>query len=258
MRRITSLSATGALIACVVLAGCGTTVTGARREGPAPTATVKPRSTAAPAIASNPAALATMVRKDSAVSASVRQALTPCDDDDYPVFTDSGDLTAGDGPDLVVNVMTCGDGLGLAAYVYRMVGGKYQNVFSDERAGVYGSVDKGRLEIIHEVYKSDDPVAYPSGEEQDTYTWDGRTFVQVARTYQDYSAKTPTASPEPTSTDPLPLPSSDPVDPDLPGVTSPTDGAGSASPTAGSGPSARGGTAADNGGATSTAPGGGR
>lgn len=256
MRRITSLTAVGALTcACVAVAGCGTTVTGARREGPAPTATVKPRSTQAPAIASDPVALATMVRKDTSISARVRQALAPCDDDDYPVYTDSGDLTSGDGPDLVVNVMTCGDGLGLAAYVYRMIDGKYRNVFSDEHAGVYGSVDKGRLAVIHEVYRSDDPVAYPSGEEEDVYTWEGNRFVEVSRTYQDYSAKDPTASPEPTSTEPLPVPSSYPIDPGLP-----TDTASPAAvePSSGSGAAARGGTAAPDGVATSTAPRGAR
>ncbi|SEO77816.1 hypothetical protein [Actinacidiphila rubida] len=220
MRRIASLTAASALTcACVVVAGCGSSVTGARREGPAPTETVKPRSTTAPAIAANPAALATMIRKDSSVSADVREDLTPCDDDDYPMDTDAGDLTAGDGPDLVVNVMTCGDGLGVASYVYRMVDGKYQNVFADEHTGVYGTVDSGKLQVIHEVYRSDDPVAYPTGEESATYVWRGNQFVQVARTYQDYGAKTPTASPEPLATDPVPVPDATPVDPDLPSAT---------------------------------------
>ncbi|MCL2552139.1 MAG: hypothetical protein FWE75_08360 [Actinomycetia bacterium] len=228
MRRIASLTTAVALICvCAVVAGCGTSVTGARREGPAPTETVKPRSTTAPAIAADPAALATMIRRDTAVSPDVREDLTPCNDDDYPMDTDSGYLTSGDGPDLVVNIMTCGDGLGVASYVYRKVGGKYQNVFADEHTGVYGTVDSGRLQVIHEVYRSDDPVAYPTGEESTTYVWRGTQFVQIARTYQDYGAKTPTASPEPLATDPLPVPDSDPLDPDLPSQ-SPTDGASSA------------------------------
>jgi hypothetical protein len=207
----------GALVcACAMVAGCGTTVTGARREGPASPVTVKPRSTAAPAIASDPQALASMVRKDTSVSADVREDLTPCDSDDYPMDTDSGDLTSGDGPDLVVNVTTCGDGLGIASYVYRMIDGKYLNVFADERSPVYGSVEDGRLQIVHEVYKTDDPVSYPTGEESVTYVWRGNHFIEVGRAFQDYDGASPSTSPEPLSTDPAPLPDADPLDPDLP------------------------------------------
>lgn len=220
MRRIAPIATAGALVCVsVVVVGCGTDGTGARKEGPAPTATVKTPSTAAPAIASDPAALASMVRKDTSVSADVREDLTPCVGDDYPMDIDAGDLTAGAGPDLVVNVTTCGDGLGVAAYVYRMIGGKYQNVFADERPPVYGSVDGSRLEIIHEVYKTDDPVSYPTGQESITYAWKNDHFVQIARAYSDFDAKTPTASPEPTSTDPAPLPPSIPLDPGLPSTT---------------------------------------
>ncbi|NUS13292.1 MAG: hypothetical protein HOY69_18130 [Streptomyces sp.] len=141
------------------------------------------------------------------------------DDDDYPVAIDSGDLTSGDGPDLVVNVTTCGNGLGVAAYVYRMVNGKYLNVFADERPPVYGSVTDGQLEIIHEVYKVGDPVSFPTVQESVRYAWRGGRFVQVAREYADFGSKTPTVVPEPTSTDPAPRPDADPVDPDLPTAT---------------------------------------
>jgi hypothetical protein len=218
VRRITPIATGGAMV-CVCLvaaAGCGTATTGARREGPAPTATVKTPSTSTPAIASDPAALAGMVRRDTSVSADVREDLAPCVGDDYPMDTDAGDLTSGDGPDLVVNVTTCGDGLGVAAYVYRMIGGKYQNVFADERPPVYGSVEDGHLQIIHEVYKSDDPLTYPTGQEATTYAWQGNRFVEVARTYSDFTRKSPSASPEPTSTEPVPQPASTPLDPGLP------------------------------------------
>lgn len=147
-----------------------------------------------------------MVRRDSSVSQGVREDLTPCAGDDYPMATDTGDLTAGDGPDLVVNVTTCGDGLGVAAYVYRMVNGKYQNVFADERPPVYGSVEDGQLQIIHEVYKVDDPVSYPTGQESVLYAWRDGRFVQVARNYADFGAPTPTVRPEPTSTEPAAAP----------------------------------------------------
>ncbi|WP_327289392.1 hypothetical protein [Streptomyces sp. NBC_01198] len=239
MRRIRpGTAAMGALTcACVVVTGCGTSGTGARREGPAPTAGVKSPSTAvAPAIARDPRALATMVRRDSSVSQGVRQDLTPCSGDSYPMATDAGDLTAGDGPDLVVNVTTCGDGLGVAAYVYRMVNGKYQNVFADERPPVYGSVEDGQLQIIHEVYKVDDPVSYPTGQESVLYAWRDGRFVQVSRSYADFGEPTPTVRPEPTSTEPVPRPDSDPLDPELPtvsaGATAPAPAPTTATPVA--------------------------
>lgn len=219
MRRIRpGTVAMGALTcACVVVTGCGTTGTGARKEGPAPSPSVRRQATAAaPAIARDPRALATMVRRDSSVSAGVRKDLTPCPGADYPMATDTGDLTAGDGPDLVVNVTSCGDGLGVAAYVYRMVKGKYQNVFADERPPVYGSVEGGQLQIIHEVYKVDDRVSYPTGQESVLYVWRDGSFVQVSRSYADFGAPTPTVRPEPTSTEPVPRPDSDPLDPELP------------------------------------------
>lgn len=235
MRRVASLTTAGALTcACVVVAGCVTgcgTETGARKEGPAPSATVKTPSTAAPAIASQPAALAAMMRRDTSVGAEVREDLTPCAGAGYPLDADAGDLTAGDGADLVVNVTTCGEGLGIAAYVYRMIAGKYQNVFADEKAPVYGSVENGRLEIVHEVFDSDDPVAYPIGEESRTYTWRGNHFVEVARSYTDLTPASPSPSPEPVSTEPVPLPSSKPLDPQLPSASpTPAPSSGSASP----------------------------
>ncbi|WP_052398150.1 hypothetical protein [Streptomyces sp. NRRL F-5123] len=152
------------------------------------------------------------------------------DPDDYPVSIDSGNLTAGDGPDLVVNVTTCGNGLGVAAYVYRMVKGKYQNVFADERPPVYGSVEGGQLEITHEVYEMNDPMSSPVGQESVTYAWRGGRFVQVAREYADFGSKMPTVVPEPTSTDPAPQPDSDPLDPGLPSATA-SQAAPSAQPT---------------------------
>jgi hypothetical protein len=222
VRRIALTAGAGAL-ACLAAAGCGTTVTGARREGPAPSATVKAPDTAAPALADDPAALAGMVRRDRSVSAEVREDLVPCtadpSDTQYPLATDSGDLTSGDGPDLVVNVTTCGDGLGIAAYVYQMSGTRYRCVFADEKSPVYGSVIDGRLQIVHEVYRTDDAVAYPTGEQSVTYAWRDDHFLQVARSYSDFRAKSPTAKPEPTSTEPAPRPKAELLDPELPSKT---------------------------------------
>lgn len=197
MRRLAALIAVAvALCLLTALAGCRTG-TGARREGPAPLQTLKAEPSPAPSIAGDPVALAKLVKKDTQnVSQEVREDLAPCAGDEYPVDTSSGDLTSGDGPDLIVNVATCGDGMGIASYVYRMIDGQYQNVFADEQPPVFGSADNGKLEIIRQVYKGDDQVCCPSGQEALTYVWKGTKFVQVERTYTDYRDALPSPAPE--------------------------------------------------------------
>ncbi|MCZ4120740.1 hypothetical protein [Streptomyces sp. H39-S7] len=197
MRRLAALIAVAvAMCLLTALAGCRTG-TGARREGPAPLQTLRAEPSPAPSIAGDPAALAKLVKKDTRnVSAEVREDLAPCAGDEYPVDTSSGDLTSGEAPDLIVNVATCGDGMGIASYVYRMIDGQYQNVFADEQPPVYGSAENGRLEIIRQVYKGDDQVCCPTGQEALTYVWKDTRFVQVERTYTDYGDALPTPMPE--------------------------------------------------------------
>lgn len=200
MRRLSPVAVT-AFCLLVALTGCRNG-TGARPEGQAATKAVRHSADTRPAIADDSAALARIVKKDPKADAEIRRQLVPCAGDDYPVDTDAGVLTGGDGPDLVVNVTTCDDGLGVASYVYRLVDGRYENIFADEQPPVYGSVADGKLEIIREVYKSDDPVLYPTGQETVTYVWQEDRFVSVARTYADYAeqpAPPETASATPTA-----------------------------------------------------------
>lgn len=219
MRRIAPIATAGALVCvCLTAAGCGTTATGARKEGPAATASGKPQPAKVPAIVSNTVALAHLVRRDTSVSADVREDLNPCVGGQYPMDAEAGNLTSGDGPDLVVNITACADGMGLAAYVYRMIDGKYENVFADDRPPVTASVDGGRLQVIHGVYRSDDLPSNPTGAEQITYAWEGNRFVEVARSFSDFSKTNPTESPEPTSAATMPAPSASPIDPDPPHV----------------------------------------
>lgn len=202
--------------ACVAVSGCDADGTGARGEGPAPSATAASTSIGVtPAIARNPRAMAIMISSDTSVSAQVRKNLAPCGDDHYPVVTATGYLTASDGPDLVVNVTECQGGIGLGAYVYRLVGGKYQNVFTDERPPVYGNVVSGKLQIVHDVYSADDPDWLPTGEESAVYSWHTSGFVETAHVFTDYGGKTPIERPEPTSTEPAPLPARELLDPAL-------------------------------------------
>ncbi|MEU5642855.1 hypothetical protein [Streptomyces milbemycinicus] len=89
----------------------------------------------------------------------------------YPIDVAYGRLTGSTAADLVVNVMTCTEGFGLGSYVYRKVGGTYENVFADERPPVYADTTKGNLRVTKLVYASNDSVCCPSSEDVTTYRW---------------------------------------------------------------------------------------
>lgn len=89
----------------------------------------------------------------------------------YPIDVAYGRLTGSAASDLVVNVMTCTEGFGLGSYVYRKVGGTYENVFADERPPVYADTTKGSLRVTKLVYASNDSVCCPSSEDVTTYRW---------------------------------------------------------------------------------------
>ncbi|MCF3964011.1 hypothetical protein L1885_20560 [Streptomyces fuscigenes] len=61
-----------------------------------------------------------MLRADPRVSDRVKSSLRPCGSDSYPVNTSYGDLTGGSQPDIVINVTTCKDSIGIGTYVYRV------------------------------------------------------------------------------------------------------------------------------------------
>ncbi|MDQ0795713.1 hypothetical protein [Streptomyces sp. B1I3] len=174
-------------------AGCSTGGTGTRDEGPAgsqPVAQVTsshtvPSGTAKPA----PRVDAVMlVKGDPQVSRQLRNDLRPCTGDEYPVDTSYGTLTDGPAADVVVNVMTCGDSVGVGTYVYRRrEDGSYENVFSAEVPAVYGTIDRGDLVVTTQVYGSKDTVAYPSGEDVITYRWATGRFTETDRVHNDFN-----------------------------------------------------------------------
>ncbi|MFE7464013.1 hypothetical protein ACFU6R_07895 [Streptomyces sp. NPDC057499] len=172
--------------------GCSTGGTGTRDEGPAgtqPVAQVTPSgeasSSARPAARVDPVAL---LKGDPRVSERVRTDLKPCTGSDYPVDTSYGTLTGGSVADVVVNVMTCADSVGVGTYVYRREGsGSYRNVFAIEQPAVYGTIDRGDLVVTTQVYEKKDAVAYPSGEEVITYRWAGSRFSEHDRVHNDFN-----------------------------------------------------------------------
>lgn len=185
---MTALAAIG-----LFLTACATGGTGARDEGPAGGEAVA-KGPATPAPAPSPARTSKrvdaveLVRDDPEVGPSVKSALSkPCVGDEYPVDVSYGDLTGGTDDDVVVNVMTCGDAVGIGSYVYREESGRYENVFKTEEPPVYAEIDRGDLVVTQQLYKKGDPMSYPSSEEVITYGWTTTHFTEESRTHNDYS-----------------------------------------------------------------------
>ncbi|MDX3235596.1 hypothetical protein PV392_07845 [Streptomyces sp. ME03-5709C] len=142
-----------------------------------------------------------LVQRDPKVAPDIRDRLAACpapsaaaesrpaaSTGTYPVDGRTGRLTGRDGTDLVVNVSTCADGVGIGSYVYRRVGGAYVNVFTDEQPPVYAEVSDGALKVTHQVYGPQDAVSNPSGEDVTTYRWDGSRFTEVSSRHRDYES----------------------------------------------------------------------
>jgi hypothetical protein len=141
-----------------------------------------------------------LLQSDPKVSEAVKRDLEPCGTDQYPVDLFYGDLTGGSADDVVVNVVTCADLVGVGSYVSREEGGSYQNVFQTEEPPVYAEIDRGDLVVTKQVYEKGDPVSDPSGENVITYRWVSGRFAAVYRTHSDYSNVV--------GTDPTPVPDS--------------------------------------------------
>ncbi|POX47763.1 hypothetical protein [Streptomyces sp. Ru72] len=173
------------------VAACATGGTGARDEGPAGS---DPVITGAAVPSPSPtskeptrAEVVKIVKDDPQVAKVVKEDLKPCVADEYPIDVSYGDITGGDVDDIVVNVMTCGDAVGVGSYVYRMKNHRYQNVFKAEEPPVYAEIDRGDLVVTQQMYQKGDPVSYPSSEEVITYSWRTSHFTEISRTRNEYS-----------------------------------------------------------------------
>ncbi|MEU3982602.1 hypothetical protein AB0F77_21320 [Streptomyces sp. NPDC026672] len=173
----------------VFLASCATGGTGTRDEGPAHADSVAgaaPSAEPAPSDSYRPVDAVRLIKADPKVSAAVKHDLKPCVGDEYPVDVSYGDLTGSAVEDIVVNVLTCGDAVGVGAYVYRQRAGRYVNVFRTEESPVYAEIDRGDLMVTKQVYERGDPVSSPSGENVITYSWTSGHFVQESYHHTDY------------------------------------------------------------------------
>ena len=183
-----------AVLAALALfvSACGTGGTGARDEGPAHADSVM-GAAATPTASPTPSPSKTahvdavkLVKDDPMVSAEVKRGLKPCVADEYPIDVSYGELTGGYSDDIVVNVLTCGDAVGVGSYVYRQQGGRYENVFRTEEPPVYAEIDRGDLVVTKQVYEKNDPMSSPSGEIVTTYIWASGHFVKRFNTRNDY------------------------------------------------------------------------
>ncbi|MDR6976664.1 hypothetical protein J2X68_003355 [Streptomyces sp. 3330] len=197
---ITAMSVLAAL--ALFVSACATGGTGARDEGPAHADAVV-GATASPSSASTDPPDRTeavrLIKNDPQVSAEVKRELQPCVGDEYPVDVSYGDLTGGSGEDIIVNVLTCGDVVGVGSYVYRRDEGGYRNVFQAEEPPVYAEMDRGDLVVTKQVYEKGDAVSDPSGENVITYRWTSGRFVKEYSWHNDYSSvvgDAPTVAPE--------------------------------------------------------------
>ncbi|TWV51426.1 hypothetical protein FRZ03_11830 [Streptomyces misionensis] len=173
-------------------AACGTGGTGARDEGPAHASAVAGAVASPSPSPSDPdkyrkVDAVRLLKQDPAVSAAVKRELKPCSGDEYPVDVSYGDLTANSVDDVVVNVLTCADAVGIGSYVYREESGAFKNVFRTEESPVYAEIDQGRLSVTRQYYEKGDPISSPSGEIVTPYTWRTGRFTPGKSVRNEYS-----------------------------------------------------------------------
>ncbi|MFB7500871.1 hypothetical protein ACFC09_40430 [Streptomyces sp. NPDC056161] len=186
-----AVSTAVAVLAALALfaTACAAGGTGARDEGPAHADSVAgavPSPAPSPSDSYRRVNPVTLVKDDPKVSTAVKRELKPCAADEYPVDVSYGDLTGSTVDDVVVNVLTCGDAVGVGAYVYRSEGGRYENVFRSEESPVYAEIDRGDLTVTKQVYEKGDPVSSPSGENVITYAWKTDRFDAISAHHTDY------------------------------------------------------------------------
>ncbi|MFF3919839.1 hypothetical protein ACFYZB_41770 [Streptomyces sp. NPDC001852] len=188
--------AVGAALAAIALfvAACGTGGTGTRDEGPAHASAVAGAVASAspspsPTTGYRRVDAVSLLKKDPAVSATVKRQLKPCSGDNYPVEVTYGFLTGGSVNDVLINVSDCGDWLGIGTYVYRDVGGTYENVFKAEDSPVVAEIDGTDLTVTKQVYDTNDTLSNPSRETVITYWWKAGRFTEHYR-HDTYYSKT--------------------------------------------------------------------
>ncbi|MEV0089910.1 hypothetical protein [Streptomyces sp. NPDC050738] len=178
----------------LLVAGCDSDGTGARDAGAA-RSTTESRSPVPQASGSGAAAkeatrrvdAAALLKEDPKVSSAVKRELKTCGGREYPIDVSYGKVTGNNTPDVVVNLMTCSDAMGIATYVYREDSGTYKNVFAAEEPPVYSEIDRGDLVVTKQQYTKGDAMGYASSEDVITYHWSGGKFAETDSVHTDFS-----------------------------------------------------------------------
>ncbi|MEU5973139.1 hypothetical protein [Streptomyces sp. NPDC047315] len=173
----------------LLAAGCSAGGTGLQDEGSAYPDSAKGGTTPSPAGSGSSAAPngrapdpVKLLLEDPKVHKRIKADLKPCTKENrsYPVDSALGNLTGASSPDVVVNVMTCGDAVNVGTYVFRPTATGYENVFASEEPAVVSSIDRGDLVVTKQVYEEGAPVAaQPTAEEVTTFHWSGSRFNQL-------------------------------------------------------------------------------
>ncbi|OEU94378.1 hypothetical protein AN216_24360 [Streptomyces oceani] len=139
-------------------------------------------------------AVIALLKRDPKVSSEVKRGLKPCVGDRYPISVAHGQATGQHPTDLVVNVSSCADGIGVGAYVYRRSSsGALVNVFTAERPPVSAVIRGGLLKVTRAVYIGNEPMCCPSGQDIVTYAWRDGLFREVDRERGDLGDGPPPA-----------------------------------------------------------------
>lgn len=117
----------------------------------------------------------------------MKRELKTCGGSEYPIDVSYGTLTNSGSPDVVVNLMTCSDAMGVATYVYREESGTYKNVFAAEEPPVYSEIDRGDLVVTKQQYAKGDAMGYSSSEDVITYHWAAGKFTETDSVHTDFS-----------------------------------------------------------------------
>ncbi|GAA1375163.1 hypothetical protein GCM10009612_71500 [Streptomyces beijiangensis] len=177
----------------LLVAGCDSDGTGARDAGAARSQAEsrspvpQPSGTDSAAKAVKRVDAAALIKADPKVSNVVKRELKTCGGREYPIDVSYGTLTGNNTPDVVVNLMTCSDAMGIATYVYREDSGKYRNVFAAEEPPVYSEIDRGDLVVTKQQYTKGDAMGYSSSEDVITYHWSAGRFAETDSVHTDFS-----------------------------------------------------------------------
>jgi hypothetical protein len=165
-----------AVCALIAVSGCADS-NGVRLEGTASASSASP----SPTVTAGKINPVDLLKQDPKVRDEFKDDVKPCKGTKkYPVEVKYGYLTDSGRPDVLINLSTCNDGMGLGVYVYQKKGASYQNVFIDETPPVHGELGDGFLKVVRQVYTDSDAVCCPTGQSVTTYAWTGGWFSEIS------------------------------------------------------------------------------